>query len=282
MANPRHGAEPTRHDGPKLGRRRALCFGLATAAASFACRSGLAAGRTLRIAVTPGPMAETVEFAAARARAGGLEVELVEFSDWIMPNEAVSSGEADANVFQHIPFMNAAIKARGYDLVPVAPLLIMPVGLFSKKIKRFDEVPDGATVSIANDPINGARGLQLYQKAGLLKLTPGLGDDVTVADIEENPKNLRIVELEAPQLYRALDDVAVGQVSVAFLFAAGGNWRDALLTDGAGDPHYAINLITRSALKDDPRLQQFLTVFRSPEEKALVADRFQGAITTTW
>lgn len=244
--------------------------------------AGARAEAPLRIAVTPGPMLDLVEFAAERAKQQGLEVKLVEFSDWIMPNEAVATGEADANLFQHVPFLNAAIKARNYELVPVAPVLVLPVGLFSKKVKSFADVPDGATVSIANDPINGARGLQLLQKAGLLKLADGVGDAATVLDIVENPKNLKIVELEAPQLYRALDDVTLGQVSVAFLFAAGGNWRDALLTDGEGNPYYAINFVTRPENKDDPRLLKFIEIFRSPEEKAFVQERFQGAIATTW
>ena len=143
-------------------------------------------------------------------------------------------------------------------------------------------MPDGATVSIANDPINGARGLRLLQKAGLLKLADGVGDDATVLDIVDNPKNLKIVELEAPQLYRALDDVTLGQVSVAFLFASGGDWRQAMLTDGEGDPHYAINFVTRPENKDNPRLAKFIEIFRSPEEKAFVKDRFQGAIATAW
>ena len=263
--------------------RRAALRLLGAAALGLGCIVAAAAAEApLRIAVTPGPMLDVVEFAAERAKQQGLEVKLVEFSDWIMPNEAVATGEVDANLFQHIPFLNAAIKARNFDLVPVAPVLILPVGLFSKKIKDFADVPDGATVSIANDPINGARGLRLLQKAGLLKLADGVGDGATVLDIVDNPKNLKIVELEAPQLYRALDDVTLGQVSVAFLFASGGDWRQAMLTDGEGDPHYAINFVTRPENKDDPRLAKFIEIFRSPEEKAFVQDRFQGAIATAW
>ncbi len=112
----------------------------------------------------------------------------------------MATGSLDANLFQHVPFLESAIKARGYALVPVAPAIILPVGLFSKSVKRLEDVPKGASVAIANDPVNAARGLHLLEKAGLLSLKPGLGDAVTVADVVQNPKGLRILELDAAQL----------------------------------------------------------------------------------
>ena len=111
-------------------------------------------------------------FAIERAHAQGLEVKKIEFTDWITPNEALAAGDIDANLFQHIPFLNAAIKARGYKLVPIAATTVMPMALFSHKVKSLDEVAAGVTVAIANDPVNGARGLRLFEKGGLIALKP--------------------------------------------------------------------------------------------------------------
>jgi len=227
-------------------------------------------------------MTDTVQFAVDLAKKQGLDVKVIEFSDWVMPNQAVADGDADANFFQHIPFLNIANQARGFNLVPVAPAVVMPMALFSHKITKLDEVADGSRVAIANDPVNGGRGLLLFQKAGLIKLRDGVGDVATPADIVENPRHLRFIALEAPQLARALDDVAIAQVSITYLVASGGDPRTALITDGAGDLHYAINFVARADHRDDPRLVKFISIFRSPEERAYIQSHFGGAISPAW
>jgi D-methionine transport system substrate-binding protein len=185
-------------------------------------------------------------------------------------------------MFQHIPFLNAAIKARGYKLAPIAPTVVLPMALFSHKVKSFDQVKDGASVAIANDPVNGARGLQLFQKAGLITLRPGAGDDATVDDITANPRHLRFIELEAAQLPRALDDVAVAQVSFIYLSMSGGDPSSALVSDGAGDPHYALQFVGREDRRNDPRLLRFVSVYRSAEVKAFVTQHFGKFMTPVW
>ena len=189
----------------------------------------LAADVSLKLGVNPGPTAEIGDFVAKTARAKGVDVKVVEFSDWVTINAAVDAGDIDVNLFQHKPFLAAAVKARGFRLVPVGPVAVMPVGLFSKKVKSAGEVSDGATVAIANDPRNGARGLRLFQKFGLIKLKAGVGDEATPADIVENPKHLSFVEIEAAQLPRALEDVAVAQQSITYLLASGGDPKTALV-----------------------------------------------------
>lgn len=258
---------------------RRLMAGLLLAA----CLCGpVRAEEPLRIAATPGPMADIIQFAAGRARQQGLAVEVIEFSDWNTPNQAVADGSADASLFEHLPFLADANRARGYGLVAVAPAVVMPMALFSHRVSSLDQVPDGATVAIANDPVNGGRGLQLLQKAGLITLRPGAGDAAGEDDIVANPRHLRFSELEAPQLARSLDDVTLAQVSMTYLIASGGDPRSALLTDGAGDLHYAIQFVARPQGRDDPRLARFISIFRSPEEKAYMAARFGDAVTPAW
>jgi D-methionine transport system substrate-binding protein len=241
-----------------------------------------AADTPLKIGSPAGPFGDILGFAIERAHAQGLEVKKIEFTDWITPNEALAAGDIDANLFQHIPFLNAAIKARGYKLVPIAATAVMPMALFSHKVKSLDQVPAGAAVAIANDPVNGARGLQLFEKGGLITLKPEVGDDATVEDITANPKHLRFLQLEAAQLPRALDDVAVAQVSLSYLVMSGGDPTTALLTDGAGDPHYALNFVVREERKNDPRILRFVDIYRSAEVKAFILDHYGKYLTPVW
>ena len=236
----------------------------------------------LKIGSPAGPFGDILAFAIQHAKTRGVEAKSIEFTDWITPNEAVNAGDIDANLFQHVPFLNAAIKARGYKLVPIAPTTVMPMALFSHKVKALDQVAAGATVAIANDPVNGARGLQLFEKGGLITLKPEVGDDATVDDIVSNPKRLRFLQLEAAQLPRALDDVAVAQVSLSYLVISGGDPDTALLTDGAGNPHYALNFVVRTDRKDDPRILRFVSLYRSPEVKAFVLEHYGKFITPVW
>jgi len=249
--------------------------------------AGLAIARAdaeapLKIAVTPGPMDQIVQHAADLSAARGQPVQVVVFNDWITPNVAVADGDADVNFYQHKPFLGVANSTRHFGLVAVAPGVIMPMGLFSHKLKNLADIPAGAQVAVANDPINRGRGLELFQKAGLITLKPGVGDFATVADITANPKHLHFVELEAPQLVRALDDVEVAQVSFTFYLASGGNPNDALITDGAKNPHYAIQFVARPSEANDPRLKRFLSAFQSPDEKQFILTTYKGFFSPAW
>jgi D-methionine transport system substrate-binding protein len=240
------------------------------------------AAEPLKIGTTGGPIAEVLEVAVKRAKEEGQDVKIVEFSDWITINEALASGEIDVNLFQHQPFLNAAIEARGYDFVPVAPAYVLPVGLYSQKIKGFTEVKNGDTVAIASDPVNGARGLQLFEKAGLIKLKPGTAEKATLRDIAENPKNLKFLEIEAPQLPRILPDVALAQVSISYLISSGGDPESLLIADGFGDPRYALQFVARKDRKDDPRIAAFIKSYRSDELKKFISDKYGRFFIPVW
>ena len=267
---------------PGLARRMLVAGAIAVALCAVGLIASANAAEPLTIAATPGPMADVVQHAANLAEKQGLPVKVVVFSDWITPNVAVNEGSVEANFYQHKPFLEAAIKARGFKLVAVAPAVIMPVGLFSHKIKSLADLKDGATVAVANDPVNRARGLQLFAKAGLITLKPGVGDAATVHDITANPKNLHFVELPAPQLVRALDDVAVAQVSYSFFLASGGDPKSALISDGTGNKHYAIQFVTRPQDATDPKLLEFIKIFHSDDERAYLTQKYGTAVMPAW
>jgi len=255
--------------------RRSLTLSLlAVVSGMFAQPLQSYAQEQLKVGTVGGPIAEILQFAVDRARQQGLEVRAVEFSDWITPNEALQSGDIDANLFQHIPFLEAAKEARNYNFVPLAPTYSIPSGLFSKKIKKFDEVKVGSTVAIASDPVNGSRGLRLFERAGLIKLKDGVGERATVRDIVDNPKKLKFLEIEAPQLPRVLDDVELAQVSITYFMASGGDPESLLISDGYGDSKYALQFVARTDRKDAPRLARFIEIYRSPETREFIVSKY--------
>ncbi|MCP1845565.1 D-methionine transport system substrate-binding protein [Bradyrhizobium sp. USDA 4524] len=266
------------------GYHRRFLLAMVAAGAVFAvgfARPGEAAER-LKVGTSGGPVADILQFAAARAREQGLDVKVIEFSDWVTPNEALQSGDIDANLFQHTPFLNNAIAARGYTFTPIAPTYVLPVGLYSKKIAKISEVHSGTRAAVVNDPVNEARGLLLFEKAGLIKLREGAGDKASVRDIVENPKNLKFLEIEAPQLPRILDDVELAQVSINYLIASGGDPESLLIADGFGDPRYALQFVARTDRKDDPRLSRFVAIYRSPEVKDYITKKYGRFIVPVW
>lgn len=228
---------------------------------------------------TTAAFAPPLEVAVTEAAKQGLKVELIEFSDWIAPNATLAHGDIDANYFQHIPFLENANKTAGYELIPFAPGIINNVGLYSKKYKEIKDLPKGAKVAIASDPINGGRGLQLLEKAGLITLKPGVGYKATQADILTNPKNIKIIELEAVQLVRALDDVDLAQGYPHYIRLAGTlDPQSALLFDGLDHPEYVIQFVTRPDHKDDPRLKQFVEIYQKSPVVRAALDKAHGTL----
>jgi D-methionine transport system substrate-binding protein len=192
----------------------------ALAAALLALPLAAQAAEPLRIGVSAGPYAEILEFAGKIYKEReGIEVKITEFPDYTMPNAALAQGDLDVNNFQHKPYLENQIKTRGYDLVPVEKSIVVPLGLYSKKVKSLAELKDGATVAIPNDPSNGARALILLQQAGVLTIDPKAGISATPLDVTHNPKKLKIKEIDAAQLPRPPDfgwgEVGRGQIRPA-------------------------------------------------------------------
>jgi D-methionine transport system substrate-binding protein len=263
-------------------RRRVLAMAAANVLFAVGIVSRGDTAEPLKVGTSGGPIADIIQFAAARAKEQGLDVKVVEFSDWVTPNEALQSGDIDANLFQHTPFLNNAIAARGYTFTPIAPTYVLPVGLYSKKITKLSEVHPGTRAAVANDPVNEARGLLLFEKAGLIKLREGAGEKANVRDIVENPKNLKFLEIEAPQLPQVLDDVELAQVSINYLIASGGDPESLLIADGFGDPRYALQFVARTGKKDDPRLLRFVSIYRSQEVKDYISKKYGRFLVPVW
>jgi D-methionine transport system substrate-binding protein len=237
------------------------------------------ADEPFKIATSAGPIGQLVSFAAKLAKDRGIDVTVVELTDWVALNEVVHSGDVDANLFQHSTYLALQNKQRGFDLVQVDRVgVIAPVGLFSKKIKNLDEIRSGDTVAIPNEPLNGARGLILLERAGLIKLTPGKGFSVSKFDIIENPKNLNIVELDPAQTYRSLDDVTLALVNITYLIPAGGDPKSALVIDRTIDDGLVLRFTARPQKKDDPRLKAFIQVFKSPQVKQFIEEKLPAFI----
>ena len=260
--------------------RRSL---LAAAAALSLPASGALAqqNQVIRIGVTPGPHAEIVEQIKPIIAKKGYELKIFEFSDFVIPNQALDTGDLEANAFQHQPYLDNQVKDRGFRIETVGLTVNFPLGIYSSKYKNWSEVPDGATVAIQNDPTNGGRSLLLLQDKGVIKLKDGVGFKPTVADITANPKKLKIIEIEAAQTPRSLDDVAAAAINTNYAVDAKIDPASAILREDAKGPY--VNIIAvRSADKDKPWVKALLAAYHTPEVKAFVAERFKGAVLASW
>lgn len=264
----------------KTTQRRLLLGGLASAmiAAMAATGTAHAQDTTVRIAVTAGPHAQIAEVARKVAARDGLVLKIVEFQDYIQPNAALDAGDVEANSYQHKPFLDTQIQARGYKLTAVGATVTFPMGIYSKRYKSLTDLPAGAKVGIQNDPSNSGRALQLLQKAGVIQLKPTAGISATVADVVANPKKLQIVQVEAAQLPRSLDDLDAAAINTNYALQAGlVPTRDAIAIEAAQSP-YANLLVVRTADKDKPWVPKLIKAFQSPEVRQLVESQFSGSM----
>ncbi|MHA3097177.1 MetQ/NlpA family ABC transporter substrate-binding protein [Acinetobacter brisouii] len=229
-----------------------------------------AQSKELVIGITPA-FANTLQVAANEAKKQGLNVKLVEFSDWNTPNITLNHGDIDANFFQHQPFLNNAIKEGKYDLKPFAAGAASRVGLYSKKYTSLDALPNKARVAVPNDPVNEGRALLLLQQAKLITLKDPNNYLSNLKDIVANPKDLQFVEMEGPQTARAVDDVDLAFSYPHYLnLAKTIDPKKALLLNNQEDKRYAILFVVRKDYKDEGgRLQKFVDIYQhSPQVKA--------------
>ncbi|SEJ02628.1 D-methionine transport system substrate-binding protein [Dyadobacter koreensis] len=239
----------------------------------------------IKVGIAVGPEYEVAQVAQKVAKEKyGLEVELISFNDYVVPNEALDHGDVDINAFQHKPYLDEQIKQRGYKLAIVGNTFVYPIAGYSKKIKSLAELKPEDTVVIPNDPTNGGRSLLLLQKYGLIKLKEGVGLLPKVIDIIENPKNLKILELEAPQLPRTLDDKDVALAIINNNFAAKVGLvatRDGLLIEDKKSPY--VNLIVaREDNKNEEKVKNYVKAYQSKEVEDAAARIFQGGAIKGW
>jgi len=238
----------------------------------------LAQDKPIKVGVTAGPHAQIFEQVKKLAEKDGLKIQIVEFSDYIQPNAALAAGDLDANSYQHKPFLDQQVKDRGYKLVNVGYTVNFPIGLYSKKVKRLEDLKEGAKFGIPNDPTNGGRVLLVLQDKGLIKLKPDAGLKATPLDVIDNPKKLKFVELDAAQLPRSLDDLDAAAVNTNYALPAGlSPARDAIAQENAKSPY--VNLIAvREQDKDKPWVAKLVKVYHSEEIRKFVQTEFKGAV----
>lgn len=240
------------------------------------------ADRILKVGVTSGPHAEIMEQVKKVAERDGLKIQIVEFNDYVAPNAALDAGEIDANAFQHQPFLDNHVKDRGYKLTSIAKTVILPMGIYSDKIKKLSELKDGAAVAIPNDPSNAGRALLVLEKSGLIKLKPGAGAAATALDIIDNPKNLKIKELEAAQIPRSIKDVEMAAINTSYALKAGlVPTRDGLAIEDSSSP-YANILVVQQKDKNDPVFQKLIKAYHSEDIKKYLLEHFKGSILPAW
>ena len=235
--------------------------------------AAFAENKTITIGVTPFPHKDIMLVVKDLLAKEGYDLVIKEFTDYVQPNMALADGNLDANFFQHIPYLENMNKEKDLKLTWVAKVHIEPLGLYSHKIKSLDELKDGDTISVPNDPTNCARALRLLEDNGLIKIKEG--ELVTAKDITDNPKNLKITEIEAAQLPRTLDDVTAAVINTNFAGEAGLiPSKDAIIMEGKDSP-YANVIAVRESEKDSPAIKALAKAANSPEVKAYIVKELE-------
>ena len=255
-----------------------------TLVAAFAAvlSAGAAFAEDIKVGVSVGEHAEIMEKVKEVAAEKGLNIDIVEFSDYVVPNQALNDGDLNANSFQHQPYLDNQIADRGFKIESVAKTITTPMGVYSKKVKSLDELEDGATVGIPNDPTNGGRALLVLQAQGLIKVNPEAGLKATPVDVTENPKNIQFAELDAAQLPRSLDDTAASVINTNYALDAGLNPNtDSIAIEGKESP-YANVIAVRTEDKDAAWLKTLVEAYHDESIKAFINERYQGAVIPSW
>jgi D-methionine transport system substrate-binding protein len=248
--------------------------------AAFAAVAALSAqaNDTLTVAATAVPHAQILEFVKPALAKEGVDLNIKVFTDYVQPNVQVAEKRLDANFFQHQPYLDEFNKGKGTNLVAVTGVHLEPLGAYSTKWKSIAEIPSGANVVIPNDPTNGGRALLLMEKAGLIKLKDSKNILSTSKDIAENPKGLKIRELEAATLPRVLTQVDLALINTNYALEAKLDpSKDALAIEGNDSPYVNI-LVSRPDNKDSPAMQKLAAALHSPELKAFILEKYKGAV----
>ncbi|MEG9884482.1 MAG: MetQ/NlpA family ABC transporter substrate-binding protein [Hyphomicrobiales bacterium] len=233
----------------------------------------------IKVGVTPGEHEEIMEQVAKIAAEKGLAIDIVSFTDYVMPNQALDDGDLDANSFQHAPYLDRQTKDRGYDLSVVGYTIVTPMGLYSDKYKSLDALPDGAQIAIPNDPTNGGRALLLLQSKGLIRLDAGSGLVPGPLDVVDNPKAFRFIELDAAQLPRALADVDAAAINTNYASEAGLDpARDSIAIESAGNNPYANVIVTRGKDSKADWVKILVDSYHCDTIRDFINKRYGGAV----
>ena len=246
-----------------------------------ACGGGNKDKGTIKIGATPAPHEEILEVVKDTLAQEGYTLEIVEYNDYIQPNNSVEDGSLDANYFQHITYMNEFNTEHGTHLVSAAGIHYEPFGLYAGKCGSLAELQDGAQIAVPNDATNEARALLLLEQEGLIKLTEGVGLNATASDIAENPHNYKLVELEASQVPARLQDVDVAVINGNYAIDAGLKVSDALAVeaaDGAAAEAYVNVIAVKEGNENNEGIQALIKALKSDEVRSFIEETYEGAV----
>lgn len=261
-----------------------LAIGTLTACGSSDKESGAkeAAGKTIKVAASATPHAIILEEAKTLLKKQGWDLEIKVFDDYVQPNNVVESGEFDANYFQHIPYLENFNKEKGTHLVNAGGIHYEPFGIYPGTEKKLDELKEGDTIAVPNDTTNEARALLLLQDNGIIKLKDGAGLEATVKDIAENPKNIKIQELEAAQVSRVKDEVAFVVLNGNYALEAGYSVEKDSIAYEKSDSEAAKTYVNVIAVKEgnenNEGIKALISVLKSDEIKKFINEKFNGAV----
>ncbi|MEZ0089772.1 MetQ/NlpA family ABC transporter substrate-binding protein [Streptacidiphilus sp. EB129] len=258
----------------------ALGLTLAACGSSGSGSSAARADQPLVVVASPTPHAQILEYIEKNLAAkAGLKLDVKVVTDYVTPNTAVQDGSADANYFQHVPYLTDFNKTHGTDLVSVETVHLEPLGLYSHKVKSAAALADGATVALPNDATNEGRALKLLADNGLITLRSGAGTSATPADVTANPRHLQWKELDAAQLPRSLDDVDAAVINGNYALDAGLKpAADALLLEKAAGNPYANILAVKNGEQNDPRVLKLAALLHSPQVRQYIESTFHGSV----
>jgi D-methionine transport system substrate-binding protein len=242
-----------------------------------------AAEKTLRIGIMSGEDEDVWRVAAANAAKHGLSIKVTTFSDYTQPNEALSVHDLDANSFQHKPYLDAQVKARGYRIVPVGFTYVQPIGLYSRKVKSVGELRDGAAIGVPNDPSNEGRALLLLQAQGLIALRADVGLLPTARDIAKNPRHLQIRELDAGIIGRAIGDLDAAVVNTDWAIKSGIRIpQERIAQEVVGGNPYRNFIAVNEKDVDAPWVHALVDSYQQPNVAAEILSVYHGATLPAW
>lgn len=232
--------------------------------------------KVIKVGATPVPHAEILKQVKPILQKEGYDLQIVEFTDYVTPNTSLNEGQLDANFYQHIPYLEQFNKEKHTELSYTVKVHLEPMGVYSNKVKKIADIKDGAEIAIPNDPTNGARALKVLQNAGLIKVKDG--ELISKADITENKKNIKIKELDAPQLPRVLGDVDAAVINSNYALQANLNpTKDAIAIEPKDSP-YSNVLAVRTKDKDKDSIKALSKALNSPEIKKFIEEKYKGSI----
>lgn len=231
-------------------------------------------GKALKIGATPVPHAEMLNLVKDDLAAQGVDINVIEMTDYVILNDALESGELDANFDQHIPYMESTNKEKGYHLVNAGGIHIEPIALYSKKVSKLEDLRKKARIAIPNDPTNGGRALLLLQSAGLITLREGSGITATTLDIVKNPRKIKITEIDAASLPLTLKDVDAAVINGNYAIPAGlSAAKDGLFIEGKDSPY--VNIIAvKAGNEKDPRVVALVKALQSEKIREYIQKNF--------